>query len=634
MIEFNVKNGTVEFKGTPFDKGAVNFKFNEFSYASTELAWEKSKSGATAKAGGCDFFVNIKKSSFSFSVKNSSKKDLYLKGISLAFDSAGQKKQLAAGDWLEYINSFNFCAGSTVKKVGQKNPFAEHNPDSSMAYVLCRRKDKASFMFATVPPHCGDYIKFKALHDAPHMEGNFGLHILSEQERLLKPGKKAETSSMFVASGDDPLELLESFGDLWGKNRKMPLKNVLQGWNSWDYFAGAVTAEDIYKNQKAAQKQFGDAVKYFVIDEGYEPRWGVWEANWKFPKGLKDYCSKIKASGGVPGVWTSALLVNTYTDIYRENPHWFARDNEGFIVTKLYSYGPMAFLDITHPEVEKFIFDTFSRLKSEGFEYFKVDFTQEVLNASVFFDRTVPRGNIIRKAFEVIRKAIGDDAYLLACGAPYESVTETVDASRTTGDIHNFWGHILRNASSMAGKWWMHRSLWNNDPDFLIVRTSETCSLPRMNREYKPKPFSPEDSWLAGREFNLEEAKVYSQLVYLSAGDVFLSDDLCSLNKKGVDMIKKVLESPLSKAAVPVDLFDSHDGLPSIWVANEKDFVVIGVFNWEEDDSEFVIDLSEFGLEKAKSIKSFWTGKEIKPDENVLSLQLDSRSCEAFLIVK
>ena len=74
-----------------------------------------------------------------------------------------------------------------------------------------------------------------------------------------------------------------------------------------------------------------------------------------------------------------ALLVNQYTRIYRDHPEWFGRDSKGEIGGSGSSYGTMGYLDITHPEVEKYIYDTFRKLKGYGFEYFKIDFTQCLL---------------------------------------------------------------------------------------------------------------------------------------------------------------------------------------------------------------------------------------------------------------
>ena len=181
--------------------------------------------------------------------------------------------------------------------------------------------------------------------------------------------------------------------------------------------------------------------------------------------------------------------MNTYTPLFLEKPEWFAERADGQLQTDSYAYGPMAYLDVTRSEVLAFVKGIFRRLRAAGFEYFKVDFTQEVLECQVFHDRTLPRGAIIRKAFQTIRDAIGKKAYLLSCGAPYESVTGIADAVRITGDIHNFWSHVVMNATGVAARWWMHRKLWNNDPDFLIVRSPETCTRSDLNRAFTPKPF-------------------------------------------------------------------------------------------------------------------------------------------------
>ena len=151
----------------------------------------------------------------------------------------------------------------------------------------------------------------------------------------------------------------------------------------------AVTAEDCFENMVEGRKNFGDAFKYVVIDEGWEPRWGAWVPNWKFPEGIEDFVQRVEADGCVPGIWTAALLVNTYTDTYRDHPEWFGRDKAGNIVTKLYGYGPMAFLDTTHPEAAEFLRDIFVRLRKTGMKYFKVDFTQETLLCDCFHDMTV-----------------------------------------------------------------------------------------------------------------------------------------------------------------------------------------------------------------------------------------------------
>lgn len=629
LVKFNPQSGRIDFAGTAFSGGILRFNFNEFAVSSDSLAWKSERGANRANYMGCFFIVRTNGNSFVIEVRNSATREVFLKDVEILFPAA-----LDAADYLEYIHGLKVGSGSGVKKVGLETRWQTHNPESYLVYILKNIHNSDSFLVSTLPPHKGDYVSFTAWHAAPHLEGRFGLAIKSIQQRLIKKGAKAETSPIQFATSNNPFELLRSLGDRWASARKTRLKNRVIGWNSWDYYAGAVSAKDLYGNQASAKKHFGKQVKYFVIDEGYEPRWGVWDANWKFPEGLKTFCRKIKAKGGVPGVWTAPLLVNAYTDIYRAHPEWFARKSDGQIAQTLMAYGPMAYLDITRPEVEKFISSIYKRLKGYGFRYFKVDFTQEILKCDIFNDRTVPRGMILRKTFQVIRRAIGDECYLLTCGTPYESVTGIVDAVRVTDDIHNYWSHIIGNARSIAARWWTHRKLWNIDPDFHIVRCDETTDDKHLNRAWETRPFRYRDFWLSGRPMNYQEAKVYSLIIYLSAGDIFLGDNLAGLNAKGRELVRKVIEQPLAHAAVPVDMFAGHDQVPSIWVAEENDFWLVGLFNWEENARNFKINLAELGIRNYDRVTAIWNNSRPEKSGGLVTLTLPPRSCEAFKIMK
>ncbi len=634
MKKFNPTTGTVIFDNTPFLSGNILFNFQQFKCYSAGMKWAVCEDNCfEALINNCRFVVKYNAEGQIFiSVYNNGNEQLFINDISILFNPEQLSENLKTDEWMEYIHSFNFEGASGVKKVGLSNSYLNSNPSSSMVYLLHNPKQHKSYLFAACIPYCGDYISFKAIHSTTHLEGTFGISITSTQQRLIKPGQHATTTAIQCYCGDAPIQLLDDLGTHYKKEITLNTKETVTGWNSWDFYAGTVTSENIFDNHAQANKLLPGAIKYIIIDEGYEPKWGLWNANWKFPEGLNGFSTKITAAGGIPGIWTAALLVDINTDIYINNPEWFACDADGNISTKSFSYGTMAFLDPTHPEVEAFIEATFTRLKKDGFRYFKVDFTQEILNATNFYDRTVPRGELITRAFKIIRRAIGQDSYLLACGAPYESVIDIADACRTSGDIHNFWGHVLNNAAHISARWWMHRHLWNNDPDFLIVRSKETTTVDRQNRPYTPRPYDRKNFWFAGRELNLSEIKVYALLVYFSAGDIILSDNLSLLNDKGLEIIKKVLERPLQNAGVPVDIFKYHDALPSIWAAKENEFSVIGIFNWEEDAKHITIDLSLSGIDNITTITGFWDGKELPTDVNRMDITLQPRSCNAFII--
>ncbi|WJH36882.1 EamA family transporter [Paenibacillus sp. CC-CFT747] len=304
---------------------------------------------------------------------------------------------------------------------------------------------------------------------------------------------------------------------------------------------------------------------YIVIDEGYERQWGIWEAGWKFEEGLSAVCDQIRSSGYEPGIWTAPLMVNVYTPLYREHPDWFAGDEQGNVYLEDTAYGVMAQLDITQPEVETHIRQTYEHLSSAGFTYFKCDFAQLLLGASTFYRNDMSHAGMIRRLFEVIRETIGAESYLLACGAPYEAVIGVADAHRTTGDIHNYWSHIRQNIRSMFGRGWMQGSIGNTDPDTAIVRCKETTDDKQLNRRSKRKPWSAGANWTSGRKMSLTEAKTLLLACYVTGGDLILGDALMKLNPLGTELLACLLGAPVQSGMIPLNLFEPDgDEMPIV----------------------------------------------------------------------
>jgi hypothetical protein len=113
-----------------------------------------------------------------------------------------------------------------------------------------------------------------------------------------------------------------------------------------------------------------------------------------------------------------------------------------------------------------------------------------------------------------------------------------------------------------------------------------------------------------------------------------LSDHLPALTEAGRDLIRKVLHSRLSQPAVPVDLFDSHEGLPSVWRAEERDHWLVGVFNWEEDAADIELDLASLGIIPSKSSRSFWDDRPVRVENGIIKVHLEPRESMGIRIDK
>ncbi|MBI3944365.1 MAG: alpha-galactosidase, partial [Armatimonadetes bacterium] len=524
------------------------------------------------------------------------------------------ERALPVGDFRELVHgaSFNAVAGG-AKPVGRKTPWLDFVAPSGLLTVYQREEGEA-LLLGSLPPVGEALSEFATLHSDPHLEGSFGFEARHTFECQVAPGRSVRTAPVTALAGPRGTDLMQAFGDRWrARLERKPARRPFTGWNSWDYYSGAVTRRALDENLTAGKELFGDAFQVLVIDEGWERQWGDWQPNAKFPEGLEDFCRHVKANGLLPGIWTAPLLVNTYNPLYLEHSvssdetNWFAKRADGQVQSDTYSYGPMAYLDPTIPEVLDHLRGIFRRLRAAGFEYFKVDFTQCILKATRFRDPSVGRNGLVRHVFTAIREAIGDDAYLLSCGAPYESVVGLADGARSSGDIHIYWSHVLRNVGALASRFWMQGRLWNCDPDFLVVRGPETAEPPFARRTVVT-PAGPEGGWLAGRELNETEARTYALLVHLTGGDVILGDALRTLKPNAVEMLRRVLR-PRENAAVPEDLFTSEQDLPRVWISRGEGDTLVGLFNWSDKPARTEFAPGDYGL--TGEPRDFWTSEPV-----------------------
>ncbi|MEN6304793.1 MAG: glycoside hydrolase family 36 protein [Armatimonadia bacterium] len=563
----------------------------------------------------------------SLEIANASQAPLRLRTVHFGrFCPAAFSPALQTWRFRELIHGASFETLATgVKGVGRKAFGLDFVVPSGILTVY-QQEDGEALLLGVLPPVGSAFSEFTTLHSEPHLEGSFGFEIRHRFDCQVAPGDAVLTSPVIAMAGADGTRLMQRYGEMWAELlARTSSRPPCVGWNSWDYYSGAITREAMDENLDAAAELFGDALQVFAIDEGWEQQWGSWDANAKFPEGLADFCRHVKARGRVPGIWTAPLLVNTYNPLFLAKPQWFAARADGQLRTDSYSYGPMAYLDPTQPEVLDHLRGVFGRLREAGFDYFKVDFTQCILKAERFADPSVGRADLVRRAFAAIREAIGADAYLLACGAPFESVTGLVDGVRTTGDIHIYWGHVLRNAQALAGRWWMTGNLWNGDPDFLVVRGPDTARPPYGKRQVVT-PLGPDGGWLSGRELNEMEARTYALLVHLSGGDVMLGDPLRQLDPNAISMIRRVLQP--RRPATPVDLFTSDQDLPRIWISRGERDALVGLFNWSESTARLEFDPKLYGL--SGTPHDFWTDAPVvslparMPRRSSLALRFDS----------
>jgi alpha-galactosidase len=348
------------------------------------------------------------------------------------------------------------------------------------------------------------------------------------------------------------------------------------------------------------------------LDDGFEANVGDWEANSKFPSGLRAAADSIRASNFVPGIWLAPFIAKPDSKLAREHGDWFVRgDLAGFpnLLGLNYSNAGFVFntfcrgLDTTHPAAQDFTRNLISKAVNEwGYPYLKLDFLYAAALKGKRYDSTVTRAQALRKGLEIIREAAGEKTFLLGCGCPLGSAVGIVDGMRIGADVAPDWKpkyfgmtlpfcdekgmpsaeNAIRNTITRAP---LHKRWWLNDPDCLLV--GESTNL------------------------NLDEVQALASVIALSGGMFMVSDDMTTLSEERRKIIEKVMPLEVGSAKWEVrsgrleirDWFESE--MPGHLEVKMNGAVgewkVVGLFNWSERKTK-----KQLKVEGESHVWDFW----------------------------
>jgi alpha-galactosidase len=314
---------------------------------------------------------------------------------------------------------------------------------------------------------------------------------LGGAELVLTGGR--ELHGFSIESGPDHAELLERWGHRRGRREHARTAAPYQvGWCSWYHYFGEVTEADLLSNLDRADDWPFDV---FQLDDGYQRTIGDWLfTNDKFPSELDVLASRIAEAGRRPGIWLAPFLARPDAGVAQAHPDWIARYGQGDrpLIGMWHPDwgGPTHVLDTSHPEVLLWLEQVAASLVDAGFTYLKLDFTYAPGIEGVYFDPTLTPAERVRAGYEAIRRGAGDDTFILGCGAPLGSLVGVVDGMRIGADVAPHW--FLRDGQYRPGAYeagepatvnawrntlarsFMHRNLWLNDPDCVMLRRTAT----------------------------------------------------------------------------------------------------------------------------------------------------------------
>nr|MDO8083519.1 alpha-galactosidase [Candidatus Sigynarchaeum springense] len=432
----------------------------------------------------------------------------------------------------------------------------------------------------------------------------------------LHPGGEIASELLYIQDRNRYPRCLDEYADMMAANMDPVFwSHVPFGYCTWYYYYFNIDEKEAIKNIELVtdkQKNPYFKVDYFQLDDGYQftkSQCGDWlQVNPdKFPGGFAKLVGAINSKRIVPGLWVAPFNALPTSDLAKAHPDWILKDKKGkpfkptFISNK-YQYA----LDPTHPGVKAFLKDLFEHLtKAVGFKYIKIDFVfSAITDDARFYDIEVTRVEAYRDALKILREAVGDKVFILGCGAPLFESVGLVNGMRIGTDTAPQWGLLIRIfdranvvVPGMRGallntitRSWMHKKLWINDPDCLMVRSTRT-------------------------KLSEEEIRTELSVIGLSGGQVAVSDDLALLpddRMRLISLVQPVYPEPAHSPDMFVHPF------PELYMLEGKSKVhgewkVVTVINWKGKKRDMILDLAAIGCIPSKTyhVVDFWNGSYV-----------------------
>jgi alpha-galactosidase len=312
----------------------------------------------------------------------------------------------------------------------------------------------------------------------------------------LAAGARRELDPLFIATADESaVRMAARWADVTGRWMHARISAPFQrGWCSWYHYFDAITEDALRANIKSLEAMRSEfPVDVIQLDDGFQSALGDWDAtNAKFPSGLKKIADEICAAGFKAGIWTAPFLAARDSRLMIDHPDWFVMHAEtgepmraGYNSNWTKSDDAFAYaLDASNPAFLAHLRRLFAKLTGEfGYSYLKLDFLYATAAPGRRHDPNLTRGESLRRGLEAIRAGAGDDAFILGCGCPIGQAVGVVDGMRIGPDVSPFWGSTASGAGdpstvyaldAIIARSFMHRRLWLNDPDCLMLRARET----------------------------------------------------------------------------------------------------------------------------------------------------------------
>ncbi|MFC2028532.1 glycoside hydrolase family 36 protein [Chloroflexota bacterium] len=321
----------------------------------------------------------------------------------------------------------------------------------------------------------------------------FEAHVELKDNTLIGTYETGE-GDWYLSLGEEQTVFKGYITRITKKLGKSKVTNAPKVWCSWYSMYEEICEDNLIK-------VIDDLVDYPIdvvqIDDGWQQKVGDWNANSKFPSGMRFLANQIKRGGKIAGLWLAPFLVVPSSKLYIKHKDWLLLADDGKPASAGFNWHEQLYaLDTTHPQVLNWITNLMIKIRDWGFDYIKLDFLYAgALKGNRH--QNIPREAAFRLGLQTMREALGD-AFLLTCGAPILPSIGLSDAIRIGPDVSGSWSpyienKLLRNYSvpsvqnairTSLNRLWL-KPVVHTDPDVVYFQESGNSLSSRQKHQLR-----------------------------------------------------------------------------------------------------------------------------------------------------
>ncbi len=321
----------------------------------------------------------------------------------------------------------------------------------------------------------GTVLKTRIAIDAPGAPRIRLIQGMTGDELVIGPGETKDLDGLYVGIGDVSTEL-DSYASYVASLHapKRARKPALGGWGSWNMYYANISAADLRRESAWSASNLAPlGLTDFLLDDGYQTRWGSWQASPSFGADLATVNREQTDLGLRPAVWMAPFYVAVDDPQVAAHPDWFARRADGQLRT-FNNYGPTyATLEVSSAGARNFVTRAVKSFWDVGYRSLKIDF---LFGGALEATRTPAMTSLESyKAWLSVIHDAAPDMHLIGCGAPLLPSVGLVDSMRVGADIAFAPSPTPRYSAVIAqARQTILRAatdkFWHLDPDVLLLR--------------------------------------------------------------------------------------------------------------------------------------------------------------------